>query len=198
MLSTLAWVNEWRGGPTASRQSEGACLRPSSGSHCCPPGLLPALSHCPQHLVALADFRPFSRKSFTHCLSQPPTHKHTHNRTHPLTHPQTHHPHSRQVILRKLSLELMRKLDDELKHSTAEDAAFYEHRLQVGRPRCSSTRACAAGPGSTEWAGSEGCPGSAACAAFAAAHTVQDSLALPASLLLAAAAGCCCCCSCCC
>ncbi len=37
-----------------------------------------------------------------------------------------------QVLLRKLSLELMRKLDDELKHSTATAAAFYEHRLQVG------------------------------------------------------------------
>lgn len=37
-----------------------------------------------------------------------------------------------EVILRKLSLELMRKLDDELKHSTAVHAAFYEHRLQEG------------------------------------------------------------------
>lgn len=38
-----------------------------------------------------------------------------------------------QVILRKLALELMCKLDDELKHSTAQHAAFYEHRLQVSR-----------------------------------------------------------------
>lgn len=36
-----------------------------------------------------------------------------------------------QVVLRKLALALMPKLDDELRHSTAEDAAFYEHRLQV-------------------------------------------------------------------
>ncbi len=38
-----------------------------------------------------------------------------------------------QVVLRQLSLELMRKLGDELKHSTAESAAFYEHRLQEGQ-----------------------------------------------------------------
>lgn len=36
-------------------------------------------------------------------------------------------------MLRKLCLALMPKLDDELRHSTAQDAAFYEHRLQVGR-----------------------------------------------------------------
>ena len=36
-----------------------------------------------------------------------------------------------QVVLRRLAVELMRKLDDELRHSVAEDAAFYEHRLQV-------------------------------------------------------------------
>jgi len=34
-------------------------------------------------------------------------------------------------VLRKLCLALMPKLDDELRHSTAQDAAFYEHRLQV-------------------------------------------------------------------
>lgn len=39
--------------------------------------------------------------------------------------------HVRQVVLRRLMLELVRKLDDELRHSTAQDAAFYEHRLQV-------------------------------------------------------------------
>ena len=38
-----------------------------------------------------------------------------------------------EVILRRLALELMRKLDDELKRSTAEAAAFYEHRLQEGQ-----------------------------------------------------------------
>ncbi|KAL4452110.1 hypothetical protein ABPG75_007772 [Micractinium tetrahymenae] len=37
-----------------------------------------------------------------------------------------------EVVLRKLALALMPKLDDELRHSTAEDAAFYEHRLQEG------------------------------------------------------------------
>jgi hypothetical protein len=38
----------------------------------------------------------------------------------------------RQVVLRRLALELVRKLDDEVRYSTAQDAAFYEHRLQVG------------------------------------------------------------------
>ncbi|GAB4819144.1 hypothetical protein N2152v2_006190 [Parachlorella kessleri] len=37
-----------------------------------------------------------------------------------------------EVVLRRLAVELMRKLDDELKHSTAAHAAFYEHRLQEG------------------------------------------------------------------
>ena len=46
-----------------------------------------------------------------------------------------------QIILRRLALELMRKLDDELKHSTAEDAAFYEHRLQVRA--CGQAGVCA-------------------------------------------------------
>lgn len=36
------------------------------------------------------------------------------------------------MVLRKLCLALMPRLDDELRHSTAQDAAFYEHRLQVG------------------------------------------------------------------
>ncbi len=40
-------------------------------------------------------------------------------------------PPCRQIVLRKLCLALMPKLDDELRHSTAQDAAFYEHRLQV-------------------------------------------------------------------
>jgi len=37
-----------------------------------------------------------------------------------------------EVILRQLAKELMPKLDDELKRSTAESAAFFEHRLQLG------------------------------------------------------------------
>ena len=41
--------------------------------------------------------------------------------------------HAAQVVLRRLAVELMRKLDDELRHSTAEDAAMYEHLLQVRR-----------------------------------------------------------------
>jgi hypothetical protein len=36
-----------------------------------------------------------------------------------------------ELILRKLALELFRKLDDELRHKVSELAAFYEHRLQV-------------------------------------------------------------------
>ncbi len=47
------------------------------------------------------------------------------------TPPHHHHHHHHQVVLRKLALALMPRLDDELRHSTAEDAAFYEHRLQV-------------------------------------------------------------------
>lgn len=38
-----------------------------------------------------------------------------------------------EIILRRLAFELMRRLDDELKRSTAESAAFYEHRLQEGQ-----------------------------------------------------------------
>ena len=37
-----------------------------------------------------------------------------------------------EVLLRRLAVELMRKLDDDLKHSTAAAAAAYEHRLQEG------------------------------------------------------------------
>lgn len=37
-----------------------------------------------------------------------------------------------EVVLRKLALALLPKLDDELKHNIAEDAALYEHRLQEG------------------------------------------------------------------
>ena len=36
-----------------------------------------------------------------------------------------------ELILRRLMLELVKKLDDELKHQAAQLAAFYEHRLQV-------------------------------------------------------------------
>lgn len=47
-------------------------------------------------------------------------------------------PHDRhpiltwQIIMRRLALELMQKLDDELRQSVAEQAAFFEHRLQEG------------------------------------------------------------------
>ena len=37
-----------------------------------------------------------------------------------------------ELILRRLMLELVKKLDDELKHRAVQLAAFYEHRLQVG------------------------------------------------------------------
>ncbi len=37
-----------------------------------------------------------------------------------------------ELILKKLMLELVRKLDDELKHKVADSAAFFEHRLQAG------------------------------------------------------------------
>ena len=36
-----------------------------------------------------------------------------------------------ELILRRLALELISKMDDELKHKVAELAATYEHRLQV-------------------------------------------------------------------
>ena len=38
-----------------------------------------------------------------------------------------------EIVIRQLTLELMKRLDDELKRSTAEAAAFYEHRLQEGQ-----------------------------------------------------------------
>ena len=38
-----------------------------------------------------------------------------------------------EIILRRLALEVMKKLDDELKRATAESAAKYEHRLQEGQ-----------------------------------------------------------------
>lgn len=38
-----------------------------------------------------------------------------------------------ELILKKLMLELVRKLDDELKHKVADSAAFFEHRLQEGQ-----------------------------------------------------------------
>jgi replication factor C subunit 3/5 len=38
-----------------------------------------------------------------------------------------------EIVIRQLALELMKRLDDELKRSTAEAAAFYEHRLQEGQ-----------------------------------------------------------------
>lgn len=50
----------------------------------------------------------------------------------PLKPPLCRPPPCFQIVLRKLCLALMPKLDDELRHSTAQDAAFYEHRLQVG------------------------------------------------------------------
>ena len=37
-----------------------------------------------------------------------------------------------EIIMRRLALEVMKKMDDELKRSTAELAAMYEHRLQEG------------------------------------------------------------------
>ncbi|KAL6779621.1 RFC3 [Auxenochlorella protothecoides x Auxenochlorella symbiontica] len=37
-----------------------------------------------------------------------------------------------EIIMRRLALELMQKLDDELRQSVAEQAAFFEHRLQEG------------------------------------------------------------------
>ena len=39
-----------------------------------------------------------------------------------------------ELILKKLMLELVRKLDDELKHKVTDCAAFFEHRLQVCAP----------------------------------------------------------------
>ena len=38
-----------------------------------------------------------------------------------------------EVILRQLGLELLKKLDDELKTSTVQWAALFEHRLQEGQ-----------------------------------------------------------------
>ena len=37
-----------------------------------------------------------------------------------------------QVIIKTLALELMRNLDDSLKHEVVEAAAFYEHRIAMG------------------------------------------------------------------
>ena len=37
-----------------------------------------------------------------------------------------------EVVMRQLAKELMPKLDDELKRSTAQAAAYFEHRLQMG------------------------------------------------------------------
>ena len=37
-----------------------------------------------------------------------------------------------EIIIRKLSQELMSKLDDELKYKCSDAAAKFEHRLQVG------------------------------------------------------------------
>ena len=36
-----------------------------------------------------------------------------------------------ELIFKKLMLELVSKLDDELKHKVADCAAFFEHRLQA-------------------------------------------------------------------
>jgi replication factor C subunit 3/5 len=38
-----------------------------------------------------------------------------------------------ELILRALLVELLRKLDDELKVEVVQQAAFYEHRLQEGQ-----------------------------------------------------------------
>ncbi|KAK9839848.1 hypothetical protein WJX81_005830 [Elliptochloris bilobata] len=38
-----------------------------------------------------------------------------------------------ELILRRLAIELLPKLDDELKHRAVEHAAFFEHRLQEGQ-----------------------------------------------------------------
>lgn len=37
-----------------------------------------------------------------------------------------------ELILKRLLLELVKRLDDELKHQATDLAAKYEHRLQVG------------------------------------------------------------------
>ena len=48
-----------------------------------------------------------------------------------------------EVILGRLSQELMSRLDDQLKHTCARHAASYEHRLQASHTprRCYSCRA---------------------------------------------------------
>lgn len=38
-----------------------------------------------------------------------------------------------EIILRRLCLELLKKLDDELKHTAVQQAALFEHRLQEGQ-----------------------------------------------------------------
>ena len=38
-----------------------------------------------------------------------------------------------EIILRRLCLELLKKLDDELKHKAVQKAALFEHRLQEGQ-----------------------------------------------------------------
>lgn len=38
-----------------------------------------------------------------------------------------------EIILRRLCLELLKKLDDELKHMAVQQAALFEHRLQEGQ-----------------------------------------------------------------
>lgn len=54
-----------------------------------------------------------------------------------------------ELILRRMALELLPRLDDELKHKLVEQAAFFEHRLQA-RARCSA----AAGMPCMPWPGS--------------------------------------------
>ncbi len=68
---------------------------------------------------------------------------------------------SPELILRKLTHELMAKLDSELKHEVCAYAAYFEHRIQLGQKpiihleafvarfmaiykRCAPTRACVA------------------------------------------------------
>ena len=48
-----------------------------------------------------------------------------------------------ELILRRMALELLPRLDDELKHKLVEQAAFFEHRLQArARLRLLACPAC--------------------------------------------------------
>jgi len=50
-----------------------------------------------------------------------------------------------ELVLRRMALELLTKLDDELKHKVVEHAAFFEHRLQA-RPASATLPAHAPPP----------------------------------------------------